>query len=139
MQGFRKFSLKSFRATPLVAFPTKAFSLRPGSVQVYDNGQLVSKDQLTLRKRDEVETYVLDIFKEHWRTTNKSAVSAESTFEEHGLDSLDGVELAMRLEDDLGYAISGETLPVFDSVKSYINYIEQVERYKDEFNKMPVS
>lgn len=61
-------------------------------------------------------------------------VTRESTLVDHGLDSLDAIELAMQLEEDLGYVISAETLSQFQKVKHYINYIEQVEGFKRDNN-----
>ena len=63
-----------------------------------------------------------------------SGVTRESTLADHGLDSLDAIELAMQLEEDLGYVISAETLTQFQKVKHYINYIEQVEGFKKDTN-----
>ena len=45
----------------------------------------------------------------------------------------------MQIEEDLGYTISAETLPSFNSVKHYITYIEQVEAFKRENNKNPIA
>jgi len=61
-------------------------------------------------------------------------VTRESTLVDHGLDSLDAIELAMQLEEDLGYVISAETLTQFQKVKHFINYIEQVEGFKKDNN-----
>ena len=58
---------------------------------------------------------------------------------EHGLDSLDSIEIAMQVEEDLGYTISAETLPSFTKVKHYITYIEHVEAFKKENNKAPLA
>jgi len=33
-------------------------------------------------------------------------VTRESSLNDHGLDSLDAIEIAMQLEEDLGYVIS---------------------------------
>jgi len=44
----------------------------------------------------------------------------------------------MRIEEDLGYLISAETLSQFHAVKHFINYIEQVEAFKKENNKNPL-
>jgi acyl carrier protein len=54
---------------------------------------------------------------------------------DHGLDSLDQIEIAMQIEEDLGYLISAETLPVLRDVKHFVNYINQVEAFKKENNK----
>ena len=66
-------------------------------------------------------------------------LTRDSVLADHGLDSLDHIEIAMRIEEDLGYVISAETLPSFHSVKNYINYIEQVEAFKRENNKNPLA
>jgi acyl carrier protein len=47
---------------------------------------------------------------------------------------LDSIEIAMQLEEDLGYVISAETLSQFQRIKHYINYIEQVEGFKRDNN-----
>jgi acyl carrier protein len=54
---------------------------------------------------------------------------------DHGLDSLDQIEIAMQIEEDLGYLISAETLPVLRDVRHFVNYINQVEAFKKENNK----
>lgn len=38
--------------------------------------------------------------------TNILGVTKESSLADHGLDSLDAIEIAMQLEEDLGYVIS---------------------------------
>lgn len=53
-------------------------------------------------------------------------LTRDSSLADHGLDSLDSIEISMQLEEDLGYLISAETLPQFTKVKHYITYIEQV-------------
>jgi len=65
-------------------------------------------------------------------------VTKDSALSEHGLDSLDAIEIAMQVEEDLGYTISAETLPAFTRVKHYITYIEQVEAFKKDNNKIPL-
>ena len=57
-------------------------------------------------------------------------LTPESSLADHGLDSLDTIELSMQIEEDLGYVISAETLPQFTKVRHYITYIEQVEAFK---------
>lgn len=66
-------------------------------------------------------------------------MNKSSTLEEHGLDSLDAIEISMQIEEDLGYTISAETLPSFTKVKHYITYIEQVEAFKRENSKSPIA
>lgn len=66
-------------------------------------------------------------------------ITRDSTLAEHGLDSLDSIEIAMQLEEDLGYRISAETLPQFGKVKHFINYIQQVEAFKAETNRSPLA
>lgn len=69
---------------------------------------------------------------------NKTGVKRQSKLSDHGLDSLDSIEIAMQIEEDLGYLISAETLPQFHSVNNFVNYIEQVEAFKKENNKNPL-
>jgi acyl carrier protein len=61
---------------------------------------------------------------------SNSGVTKTSALSEHGLDSLDAIEISMQIEEDLGYTISAETLPSFTKVNHYITYIEQVEAFK---------
>ena len=61
---------------------------------------------------------------------NNIGLSRESVLADHGLDSLDNIEIAMQVEEDLGYVISAETLPAFNKVNHFITYIEQVEAFK---------
>lgn len=45
----------------------------------------------------------MKVFKNYFRTTNRSGLTLESELSQHGLDSLDAIELAMVIEEDLGY------------------------------------
>lgn len=108
-------------------------------LQKYVEGQLVTRTALTLKKEEDIESYVINLIKNYFRTTNKAAIVLESKLEDHGLDSLDSIELSMQIEEDLGYVISAETLPVLNKVKHYVNYIRHVEKFKQEFKKAPIS
>ncbi len=44
----------------------------------------------------------------------------------------------IKIEEDLGYVISAETLPVLRKVKHFVNYINQVEQFKVENHKAPL-
>ena len=48
-----------------------------------------------LKSKDEIEKYVLSVVRNYFRTTKKAKVALESSFEEHGLDSLDVIELVI--------------------------------------------
>ena len=48
---------------------------------------------------------------------------------------MDQIEIAMQIEEDLGYVISAETLPVLQKVKHFVNYLEHVEAFKKENHK----
>ncbi|CAD8104499.1 unnamed protein product [Paramecium primaurelia] len=108
-------------------------------IQVYKDGQLITKNYVQLKKQQDIEGYVLTLVKNYYRTTNKSALTLDSELEQHGLDSLDSIELSMQIEEDLGYVISAETLPVLNKVRHYVNYIKQVEQYKVENNSAPLA
>jgi len=91
-----------------------------------------------LKKQDDIESYILTMIRNYFRTTNKNNLNKESLLSDHGLDSLDGIELAMQVEEDLGYVISAETLPVLNKPKHFINYILHVEQFKAEYQKAPL-
>lgn len=104
----------------------------------YVDGQLVPISNIVLRQQDNIEQYVMKILKEYHRTTYRAGLTLESNLSDHGLDSLDAIELAMQIEEDLGYRISAENLSVFHKVKHFVNFIEQVENFKKTYNKDPL-
>ena len=65
----------------------------------------------------------MSIVRNYFRTTKKAKVTLESTFEEHGLDSLDAIELVIQVEDELGYVIDAENLEKFKKPKHFVNFI----------------
>ena len=95
------------------------------------------EDALALKDDDEIENYVLSIVRDYFRTTKKSKVTLDSTFADHGLDSLDAIELVIQVEDDLGYLIDAENLELFKKPRHFVNFIKQMEAYKTEFNTLP--
>ena len=48
-----------------------------------------------LKDRDEIERYVLNIVKNYFRTTKKAKITLDSNLKDHGLDSLDLIELVI--------------------------------------------
>ncbi len=95
------------------------------------------RGELVLSEHGKIEGYVLGVFKGYFRTTFRDALDIESHLIDHGLDSLDAIEIGMILEDELGYIIEAETLPQFTKVKHYVNYIKQIEAYKKEHIMLP--
>ena len=76
--------------------------------------------------------------KSYFRTTKKAKVGLESDLiKEHGLDSLDMIELIIQVEDELGYVIDAENLNKFKKPKHFFNFIMQMEAYRQEFKKLP--
>ena len=96
-----------------------------------------AKNELVLKTDDEVENYVLSITKDYFLCTKKQKVSLDSAFADHGLDSLDVVELVIRVEDELGYVIDAENLEKFKKPRHFVNFIKHMEAYKEEFGKAP--
>lgn len=120
-RGFtRYFSMMHAAATP--------HNTNPGSdneVTLYNNlGEIVPRSNIALASHQDIEKYVIGLFKGYFRITNRNLVTVDSTFKDHGLDELDAVELVVRMEDELGYVVPGEALRVFKSVKSFVNYIK---------------
>ena len=48
-----------------------------------------------LKDNDQIEKYVLSIVRSYFRTTKKAKVNLESNLRDHGLDSLDLIELVI--------------------------------------------
>ena len=48
-----------------------------------------------MKTDDDIEGYVLSVVRDYFRTTKKATLSLDSTFAEHGLDSLDAIELVI--------------------------------------------
>ena len=92
---------------------------------------------LVLKDNDQIQKYVLSIVKNYFRTTKKAKVSLDSVLTEHGLDSLDVIELVIQVEDELGYVIDADNLNKFKSPKHFVNFITQMEAYKNEFHRLP--
>ena len=141
----RSFKLTSASFSRLSENFGQIFKPQEGSVVAsgeqfrYVNGELVPINHLVLHQRDSIEQYVFKIIKDYHRTTYKVGLTLESELSDHGLDSLDAMELAMQVEEDLGYKISAENLSVFHKVKHYVNFIDQVESFKKTYDKDPLA
>lgn len=96
-----------------------------------------SENALVLKTTDEIEQYVLSVVRDYFRTTRKASLTLESAFTDHGLDSLDAIEFVIRIEDELGYIIDAENLQLFKKPQHFVNFIKQMEAYKEEFNRLP--
>ena len=92
---------------------------------------------LALKTHDEIEAYVLSMVKNYFRTTKKASVSMDSEFKDHGLDSLDVIELVIQVEDELNYLIDAEKLELFSKPKHFVHFIAQMEAYKEEHKRLP--
>ncbi len=108
-----------------------------GTVSLWQDKAKAQENALVLKDNDQIEKYVISIVKNYFRTTKKAKVSLESQFTEHGLDSLDVIELIIQIEDELGYVIDAENLTKFKKPKHFVNFITQMEAYKSEFHRLP--
>merc|ERR1712160_143057 len=108
-----------------------------GEVELWKAQADSTKNALVLKTDDEIEQYVVSITKDYFRTTRKATVSLDSVFSDHGLDSLDVVELVIRVEDELGYMIDAENLEKFKKPRHFVNFINHMEAYKTEHSKLP--
>ena len=75
--------------------------------------------------------------KSYFRTTKKASLTLDSLFSDHGLDSLDTIELVIQVEDELNYLIDAEKLELFTKPKHFVNFINQMEAYKQEHKRLP--
>jgi acyl carrier protein len=102
-----------------------------------ENHLMRTRNELVLSDHDKIEKYVLSVVRGYFRTTYKDGITLNSNLTDHGLDSLDSIELGMILEDELGYIIEAEVMPKFSKPKHFVNYIKQMEAYKAEFHMLP--
>jgi acyl carrier protein len=114
---------------------SKDTTLQPWIVS--QNNLTKQATELILSDNSKIENYVLNVIKGYFRTTYKDGLTLESNFADHGLDSLDAVELSMILEDELGYIVEAEIMPKFTKPKHLVNYIKHMEAYKREFHFVP--
>ena len=96
-----------------------------------------TENALVLKTDDEIEQYVLSICRDYFRTTKKASLGLDSSFADHGLDSLDAIELVIKVEDELGYMIDAENLELFKKPRHFVNFIKQMEGYREEHNRLP--
>ena len=96
-----------------------------------------NKHALQVKSDDEIQAYVLSLVKDYFRTTKKAALTLDSNFADHGLDSLDAIEFVIQIEDELGYLIEAENLELFKKPRHFVNFIKQLEAYKEEHNRLP--
>jgi len=95
------------------------------------------RGELVLSEQNQIVNYAINLVKGYYRTTNKDAITAESNFADHGLDSIDSLELCVQLEDELGYIIEAETMPKIKKVRHLINFIKHMEAYKQQHKLLP--
>ena len=106
-------------------------------VSLWKDVQAKQENALVLKTSDEIEQYVLSLVKGYFRTTKKAKVDMDCLFSDHGLDSLDVIELVIQVEDELGYLIDAEKLELFSKPKHFVNFITQMEAYKTEHKRLP--
>ena len=116
---------------------TRDESKKSNAVDLWKSQVDATKNALVLKTNDEIESYVLSVVKDYFRTTKKASLTLDSKFVDHGLDSLDAIEFVIRIEDELGYVIDAENLEKFKKSRHFVNFIKHLEAYKTEFNKLP--
>merc|ERR1712166_857959 len=102
-----------------------------------DADQLMNVAESDANSNDEIESYVLSMVRDYFLCTKKASVSLDCLLADHGLDSLDAIELVIKVEDELGYVIDAENLEKFKKPVHFVNFIKQMEAYKEEHNRLP--
>ena len=110
---------------------------KAGEVDLWKANVSATENALVLSTADEIDSYVLSITKDYFLSTNTAAITLDCMFSDHGLDSLDVIELVIQMEDELGYVIDGENLDKFKKPKHLVNFIKHMEAYKEEHSKLP--
>ena len=74
--------------------------------------------------RDQISVQVRQLLAEQL-TIDPTKITEQSTLDELGADSLDRVEIIMKLEDLFGVEISDDDADRLTSVESIVSYLEQ--------------
>jgi acyl carrier protein len=88
-----------------------------------------------LMQADELTQRILRIIAETQRK-DPSQVTIDSTFEELGIDSMDGVNIVFALENEFNINVPDEEVK---SIRSVRDMVEGVIRLIEQSNAMPVS
>ena len=108
-----------------------------GEVDLYKQDLKATENALVLKSEDEINNYVLSIVRDYFLCTRKADIGLQSNLREHGIDSLDAIELVIKIEDELGYVIDAENLGKFTKPMHFVNFITHMEAYKEEHSKLP--
>lgn len=130
-------NLKRISKISLLKLKIQAFSTAVQPWIEIENRLAKTRGELVLAEESQINAYALNLVKSYFRTTNKQALKIDSALKDHGLDSLDSLELCVQLEDELGYIIEAETMPKFSKVSHFINFITHMEAYKRENKVLP--
>ena len=68
---------------------------KSGEVSLWKDISKNQENALVLKEKDEIEKYVLNVVRNYFRTTKKAKLTLDSALVDHGLDSLDAIELVI--------------------------------------------
>ena len=57
----------------------------------------MNRTSLVLKKEEDIDQYAINVVKNYFRCLNKNGVTLESSLGDHGLDSLDSIEISMQV------------------------------------------
>ena len=57
----------------------------------------MTRSALILKKEEDIDQYSVNVVKNYFRTLNKANITLESALIDHGLDSLDSIEISMQV------------------------------------------
>jgi len=66
-------------------------------IQFYKDGQMMTRSAIVLKKEEDIDQYAINVVKNYFRTLNKAKVTLDSSLKDHGLDSLDSIEISMQV------------------------------------------
>lgn len=72
-----------------------AINSKVAEITLWQDIAKAQETALVLKDNDQIEKYVLSLVKNYFRCTMKATVALESAFTDHGLDSLDIIELVI--------------------------------------------
>ena len=79
---------------------------------------------------DEIDEYVLKVFKTYFRTLNQPLMTIRSHYRELGLDELDKLEITLKIESELGIEVPQGAFEGFTTLKSVAKFIAETGNYR---------
>ena len=74
--------------------------------------------------KDEIVAIIVSYAKQRGLTTPPGSIDLETSLQDYGLESLDQVAIAARIEDELGVTLDDETVPLIKTLRDLVEMVK---------------